>query len=62
MAVDFHVHRALVHQPHPAAIGSDRPGTIQLVPRTFVAIQEKVGIDRVELQMVQVAVLEAGLA
>jgi hypothetical protein len=32
VAVDLHVHRALVHQPHLAAVGADGPRAIQLVP------------------------------
>jgi hypothetical protein len=32
VAVDFHGHRAPVHQSHLAAVGADRPGAVQLVP------------------------------
>ena len=60
MAVDFHVHRALVHQPHLAAVGADGPRPIQLVPGAFVAIQQEVRIDGIELQVIQIAVLKAG--
>ena len=62
VAVDLHVHGASVHQPHLAAVGADGPRPIQLVPRAFVAIQQEIGIDRIELQVIQIAVLEAGFA
>ena len=45
-----------------AAVGADGPGPIQLVPGAFVAIEQQAGIDGIELQVIQVAVLEAGLA
>ena len=38
VAVDFHVHRPLVDQPHLTAVAPDRPCAVQLVPRAFVAI------------------------
>ena len=42
-----------------AAVRANRPRAIQLVPGALVAIQEQVRIDRIELQMVQIAVLES---
>jgi len=51
-----------VHEAHLGAIGADRPRTIELVPGAFMTVQKEVGIDRVELQVIQVAVLKAGFA
>src|SRR5205809_51665 len=58
VAVDLHVHRALVYQPHLAAVGADGPRTVELVPRPFVAVKQKVWIDGIELHVIQVAVLK----
>src|SRR4029453_3147780 len=61
MAVDLHVHRALVHQTHLAAVGANGPRAIEFMPGSLVAIEEQIRIDRIELHVVQISVLKSGL-
>src|SRR6516164_3750465 len=61
VTVDLHVHRALVHQTHLAAVGANGPRALDLMPCALVAIEQQIRIDWIELHVVQIAVLKSGL-
>src|SRR5215471_21431239 len=53
MPGDLHVHRALMHQALLRAVGANGPDAIDLVPRAFVTIEQKIRIGRRELKMIE---------
>src|SRR4029079_7426192 len=60
VTIDLHINCPLVHQAHLTAVGADGPGAIELVPGTLVAVEQQIGIDWIELHVVQIAILKAG--
>src|SRR6267143_5388990 len=53
MAGNFHIHGSRVDLAQAGSVRADCPDAIHLVPRSLVAKQEKLGIGRRELHVVQ---------
>ena len=58
---DFHVHRSFVHQSQAGAIRSDSPHPIVVVPRSFMAKHDQVGVPGGHLKVVGPVVLRVDL-